>query len=245
MIILISSVCVSAQSGGNKDLIVTNEIGVLLGPTFLQTDYGESGDFNSDTSNFGIGFGIVYIADFSPSRYKSRFFNHLTDHIKARIELSFLKVDLEHNGNVIEAASNSQSDRFIAMKGETKLFNIGLYTDYHIMSLKANNSKFQPFLSLGLVYTSATPQVVSPQDSADLPNAFQNLDPKDLRRQSVISIAYGLGTRYKLKDVDFLIDARFHPFSSDKIDGIDTQISGDKNNDTQVVFNFGVIFQLN
>jgi hypothetical protein len=243
--VLFSLLSINAQDKAtdrSKNLVIISEVGIVLGPTFIQSDYGENDDFSSDTANSGIGFGAMYVADFSASRYKSKFLSFMTDHMKTRVELSFTKVNLEHTGAVIE--EGAQADRFRAMKGETKIFNIGVYGDFHFLSLTKSKSNFQPYFSSGLVYSSVSPDVVSPQDQSLLPTAFQNLGD-DLDTQSVISFAYGLGTRYKLKDVDILVESRFQAFLSDKIDGIDTEIPGDKNEDSLVLFNVGVVFHLN
>jgi len=238
VIVLSSFINLKAQN-----TIINNEIGVFLGPVFMQSDYGESGSFSSASSNVGMDFGIAYIADFSDSRYTSKVFAWLSDHMKTRLELSFSKVKLEHDGIRINEGTQTQIDQFKGMKGEVKFLNFGGFGEWYFKSLTRSASKFQPYLLTGISYSSAKSSV-SFDPTVGLPSVY-TADRVVTGSNNGISFTYGLGARYKLDDVDLIMEGRLQPFLSDEIDGIDTDISADENNDSLVIFKIGAIFHLN
>lgn len=223
-----------------QNTIVNSEVGVFLGPVFMQTDYGEAQNFSSASSNVGMNFGAAYIMDLSDSKYSSKMFQNYADYVKTRIELSYSKVNLNYDGKPID--DGSQIARFEAMKGETKIFNIGLLQEINFKSIIRNSSKFRPYGLLGLHYSSASPNLSTNQP---LPTIFlPENENVFMEKQSTFSWTAGLGARYQLDDVDIFIETRYHNFFSDKIEGLDSNISGDKHNDNEIIFNFGVIFKL-
>ena len=44
-----------------------------------------------------MGFEFAYIMDFSDSRFVSKFFQGLADHVKQRLQISYSKIKLQHN----------------------------------------------------------------------------------------------------------------------------------------------------
>jgi len=223
-----------------QDVIINNEIGVYLGPTFMQTDYGEAKNFGSSINNTGFGFGFAYVADFSDSRVKSGMGVFLTTHVKVRAELSYAKANFAYDGKPVEDG-NAETAKFKAMIGSSKLLNIGILPEIYIFDL-TNDAKLQPYVLLGASFVSAKPSLKS---SLALPTIYQ---PKEdnvfLDSQSTFSLTAGVGTRYKLDDIDILFEYRFNSFMSDRIEGLDSDFAGDKNNDAQTIFNIGVVFNL-
>jgi hypothetical protein len=60
---------------------------------------------------------------------------------------------------------------------------------------------------------------------------------------STFGVSGGAGLRYGLDNVDFVIDARYQYFFSDRIDGLDAPDDpGNLNNDTAIFFNVGVVY---
>lgn len=234
-IILASYIDTNAQDSAIKNTIITNEIGVFLGPVFMQTDYLTE----STNTGTGVDFGVAYIADFSNSRYKSKAFAWISDHMKTRVELSFSKVNLEHDD-----VAGPESNRFKAMTGDTKLFNFGVFGEWYFMSLTKKALKFQPYFLTGASYTSAKSSL-SYDISLGLPTVYTTADRLFIEKNSAVSFTNGLGFRYKLDDVDFVAEGRYQAFLSDRIEGIDTDLSDDEHNDSQVLFKFGIVFHLN
>jgi len=219
---------------------INHEIGVFLGPSFMQTDYGEAEQFKSSINNTGFGFGIAYIADFSDARLNSTLGRAFSEHVKLRAELSYMKANFAYDGRPVDNPSVEQN-RFKAMEGSTKLLNLGLFTEIFVFNL-TEDKKLQPYVLLGASYTSVRPSLKSslPYPSIYLPEE----DNIFMEKQNVFSFTGGVGTRYKLDEVDIVFEYRFQAFMSDRIEGLDSDISGDKYNDAQTIFNIGIVFEL-
>lgn len=225
----------------NKSTIVNSEVGVFLGPTFFQGDFGEAGNFKSATTNVGVGFEFAYIMDFSDSRYKSPFFQYLADHFKERLQLSYTKIKLKHDPIPVSNISTEYT-KFEDMYGETKIISFGVISEVYLFSIIKKQHKLEPYLSLGLASVFANPTVSS---TSTLPSIYTSGNQKIFNeKQNALSFVYGLGTRYRLNDVDLVLEGNMNSFLSDKIDGLDPGISGDKNNDSMVSFRFGAVFHL-
>ncbi len=238
VIILATCIHINAQKG----MVVGNEIGIYLGPTFMQTDYGEANNFKSSVNNGGFGYGIAYIADFSNSKFNSKLFSFISKRLKTRIEFSYSKTLFEYDGAPVENPNNPEYKNFKAMKGKTKLYNFGAFSEIYFLSLK-HSSKFQPYFITGISYSIANPSL---KTTEALPSAFTPENENVfLEQQNVVSFSSGLGLRYKLNTIDFLIESRFNSFFSDRIEGLDSNVTADNNNDTQVIFNIGIVFHLN
>ncbi len=238
-------------SNSFAQLQLSHEIGVAFGPVTMQTDYGERHHLPSSTAtSFGVAF--THYLSFYGSNYNWRngasFFS---DHFKLRTEISFYtNTNLEHKGKPVDPSFTSvQNDRLRAMKGSTKIFNIGTQLEYYFNNLEdygllfntADN--FAPYVSAGVQYNSFTPQITS---SEPLPEPWAT-EGVFLQKDNTFSLTLGLGTRYKLENFDLFVDARWQYFLSDRIDGLDatSSISGSKFNDTLIFFSVGAIFDLN
>jgi len=224
-----------------QNTVVNSEVGVLLGPTFFQGDYGEAGNFKSATANVGMGFEFAYVMDFSDSRYISKFFQNLADHVKGRLQLSYTKIKLKHKPIPVSNTS-PQYTNFKDMYGETKIFNFGIISEIYFRSLMEKKHKLGPYITLGVESNFANPSV---SGSSTLPTVYTTGNQKIFnKKQNALSFVYGLGTRYRLDNVDLVFEGKMHSFLSDRIEGLDPQISGDKNNDSMVSFRLGVVFRL-
>ncbi len=228
-----------------QNTIVNSEVGVFLGPVFMQTDFGESGEFSSDTNNVGFDFGVAYIMDFTESRYNSKFFTWMSEHYKQRFEISFSKTNLEHNNAPVESSNEVTAAKFKGMTGEVKLFNFGGFGEWYFMNLNKTSSKLEPYFLTGISYTSS--KVSFDFENGNPYNAIDfSSNSNDLSNDmNTISFTYGLGVRYKLDNVDLVAEGRLQSFNSDDIDGLTPQGSGNENNDSQVLFKIGAIFHLN
>lgn len=221
--------------------IINHELGVFIGPTFMQTDYGEAENFQSSINNTGFGFGIAYIADFSNSRPNTNFGRFFSQHVKLRGELSHIKASFAFDGKPVNNPSAEQ-DRFKAMQGNSKMLNFGLFTEIYPFRL-INDKKLQPYFLLGGSYTSANPSLKS---SLPLPSIFlPEEDNVFMEKHHIFSYTTGLGLRYQLDEVDLVFEYKLNYFTSDKVEGLSATFSGNKNNDAQTIFNLGVIFNVN
>lgn len=117
----------------------SHEIGVIVGPVALQSDYGERHDLSTNAGNTGIGVGIIHYLNFS---YKAEcncyaretFFN---DHFKVRTELSYSKTNLQHFGKWVDDSKTSVTAQQLRnMRGSTAITNIGMQLEYYPLSIR-------------------------------------------------------------------------------------------------------------
>ncbi|HLA55990.1 MAG TPA: hypothetical protein VK623_07805 [Flavobacterium sp.] len=233
----------------------SHEVGIIVGPTALQSDYGVRHDFKTNAGNTGFGIGIIHYLNFS---YKAdcncytpeTYFN---DHFKLRSELSYNKTKLQHFGKWTEG--NGQfATQLKAMNGSSSNTDIGIQLEYFPLSIRdfsATIGAWAPFLSLGGHFTFYDPEAsstIGPLDSpASTPTKYFGATTNE--GGTVWSIVTSVGTRYKLTTMsDLMIDMRFQYYFSDWVDGLrpDPAVyKENKANDWNVWFNFGYIYYLN
>lgn len=236
----------------------THEMGVVLGPVTMQTDYGERYHLPSSTpTTFGVG--IVHYLSFYGSNYNWRNgASYFSDHFKVRSEISyFLNKNLEHKGRYIEP-NDEFAAKLRAMKGSTKILNLGVQLEYYFKNLEDygllfnTSDKFAPYVSLGVQYSSFTPTFSTSYGSGDyladptiLPRPWQK-DAIYPRNDQAFSFTASAGTRYKMNNFDLVFDARWQYFFSDRIEGLDAprDVSGSRFNDTLIFFSVGAVFNL-
>lgn len=240
LVLMLLSIFTFTFAQDEEGIIINNEISVFLGPTLMQTDYGEAKSISSSTSNIGFGYGIAYSADFSNSRPESKSGVIFTKHVKLKAELSYSKASLEYDGAPIE--NNSQVSSFKAMKGETKLLNLGIFSEIYLFNL-SNQHKFQPYFVGGISYSSAKPSM---NTNETLPSIY--LPEKEnvfMEKQNSFSLSAGVGSRFDLNDeAGVFFEYRLNTFFSDKIEGLESDFAGNNNNDALTLFNFGVVFYI-
>ncbi len=236
-----------------SQLDVSHEVGIIAGPLSMQTDYGERNHFpSSNASTFGVA--VVHYLSFFGNNYNWR--NGATwfsDHFKLRTEFSYyFNNSLEHKGRYVEDANSNLAPKLRAMKGETKIYNIGMQLEYYFKNLEDYGllfntaDKFAPYISAGLHYNRYDAELTNTADGgldvANLPEKWQDrffIDP-----DNTFSLTLSAGTRFKLDNVDLVADARWQHFFSDQVDGLDQTDGSSKYNDTLIFFSVGVIFDL-
>lgn len=234
----------------------SQEVGVIVGPVFFQSDYGERHDFNTNAGNTGFGIGLIHYLNFS---YKAdcncyRPETYFNDHFKLRSELSYNKTELRHYGEWVDGDRKKLFNRQLrAMRGSTAVTNIGMQLEYFPLSIRdfsATIGKLAPFVSLGGQFSFYDPKAYSTLGKLDTPattpvkyyNATQN------EGGSVWSVVASVGTRYKLtKMSDLMVDFRMQYYFSNWVDGLNPNpkiYPENKANDWLVWANFGYIYYL-
>ena len=240
----------------------SHEIGVIAGPVQFRSDYGVSNDSQTNFGNSGFGIGVVHYLNFS---YRAdcncyttdTYFN---DHFKLRNEISWNKSNLEHLGEFVDASkTSSNADKLRAHKGVAKNLDIGTQLEFYplsIRSFQAFSYRFAPFVSLGVHYTSFTPEVTTTYanpdpnaigDVTDSTNFYSFWDPEsvDASPGGTWSVVTSVGVRYKLDKLsDLMLDLRFQYYTSDWVDGLNHQLEFNQNNDWLVWLNVGYIYYL-
>lgn len=173
-----------------------------------------------------------------------------------------MKADFSYvnNSKIVHENLDQVGDRFRAimerMTGSVKMYNGGLSLEYYFVELEDYSSffrssgSFNPFVGLGLQYTYAQPDIfVDGVSLKGQEEPYEDLIPKwqegaiDLENQNIMSATASAGLRIGLEKVDFVIEGRYQYFFSDKLEGLYAPDDpGNKNNDTMVFINVGVVY---
>lgn len=235
----------------------SHEVGVIVGPVALQSDYGVRHDFETNAGNTGFGIGIIHYLNFS---YKAEcncytpetYFN---DHFKLRSELSYNKTNLQHFGKWVDGNPNSLFvQQLKGMEGSAAITDIGMQLEYFPLSIRQFSSTiggWAPFISLGAHLNFYDPEASSSLGPLDTPltTPVKYIGATTNQGGTTWSIVSSIGTRYKLTELsDLMIDLRLQYYFSDWVDGLqpDPEVyTENKANDWNVWLNFGYIYYLN
>ena len=232
----------------------SHEVGVIVGPTAFQSDYGERHDVKTNLGNTGFGIGLIHYLNFS---YKAdcncytpeTYFN---DHFKLRSELSYSKTKLDFFGKWTEGDGNLAT-RLKGMHGETSVTDIGMQLEYFPLSIRdfsATIGAWGPFVSLGAHFSFYDPKAYSDYGPLDTPitTPVKYIGATQNESGTVWSVVGSVGTRYKLTTLsDLMIDLRWQYYFSDWVDGLrpDPDLHKEnKANDWNVWLNFGYIYYI-
>lgn len=242
---------------------LSSEVGLIMGPVTMQSDYGERYNFDTNDGNTGFGIGIVHYLNFSYSAGSSYYTPETfwNDHFKLRTELSYSYTKLEHFGQWVDRDNGSLDvQQLRAHYGSASTLSAGMQLEYYPLSIRdftATVGSFGPFVSLGAHYNyfnptakselgplgspqTTFPKYLTPSDGK--PHGFSN-DP-----ESTWSIVSSIGTRYKLAPLsDLLVDLRFQYYFSNWVDGLNPNpdiYKENKANDWLVWFNVGYIYYI-
>jgi hypothetical protein len=238
----------------NAQFGFSHELGVIAGPVFFQSDYGERHDFSTNAGNTGYGIGIIHYMNFS---YRAEcncytpqtYFN---DHFKVRSELSYNKTKLQHFGRWIKGNSLA-AEQLKAMKGSTAVTNVGMQLEFYPFSIRDFTStigSLAPFISLGGQFSFYDPEAHSELGPLNTPisTPIKYYNATTNQGGTVWSIVTSIGCRYKLTELsDLMVDLRWQYYFSNWVDGLNpdpTRYPENQANDWNVWFNFGYIYYL-
>jgi len=213
----------------------SHEIGVIAGPVEFRSDFGGRNELETNFGNSGIGIGLIHYISFAYSADCNCYTTdtYFNDHFKLRSEISWNKTNLDHHGFWVERDKVSpDADRLRAHKGVAENFDIGMQLEYFPLSIRsfmAFSPRFAPFVSLGVHYTTSSPQASTSYGDGDIynpnniysfwykddsylpsiPNDQQREYPINLEQQSNWSMVTSIGVRYKLTKLsDLMLDLR-------------------------------------
>ncbi len=236
----------------------SHEIGVIVGPVSLYSDFGQRNNFETNARNTGFGIGLVHYINFSYRAdcncyTRDRYFN---DHFKIRNELDYHKTNLEFFGEWVSPDKQSLfADQLRATSGSSRLIELGSQLEFFPLSIRdfmAHGYRIAPFISAGLHYVNFDPEVNSninpPLDtSPKYINAFQQ------ESGSTFAFVGSIGIRYKLNDLsDLMLDSRWGYYFSDWVDGLNPSIENNgvrpvpenKSNEWIYWLNVGYVYYL-
>jgi hypothetical protein len=229
---------------------LNHDLGILIGSTNLQSDYGSPESIPGSFTNNGTSLTIAHYLGFSNgySRWNQR---KLLDHLRVKTEIKYLiNGDFEHTGKYSKK-NNSNAEKLSAMKGSLKMFDLGINLEYYMFSVdEINNFNYStylnPYVSFGFKYSFYTNGITSElgnweEDRTLLADWYSGKVDLDVGKNNAFSFCSGIGIRNMLTPkIDLVAQVSFQYFFSDSIDGlIHTK------NDSSVNIQLGIIYQLN
>ncbi|MDW5289108.1 THC0290_0291 family protein [Formosa sp. PL04] len=244
--LLLLVIFLSLFNSVNSQTLTGYELGILVGPVQMRSDFGLRGDKATNRGNIGFGAGLMF--DINPMDWGSRR-DYAYDHFKLRFDLSFNKTSLQHYGEYVDPDNTSENaNKLRAQRGEAKNSSLGVALEYYPLSLRGffyNFFDFTPYLILGVQYTYAKP-------GSNITNEDQLYGPwankGSINTESFYTMALntGIGVRYKVSEYsDFLFETKFQFFNSDWVDGLNHPLDYNENNDALIWFTFGYVYYLN
>lgn len=256
LLLIVSRTDVYSQFG------FSNEIGVITGPVAFYSDFGQRNDFETNSGNVGWGVGLIHYLNFSYRADCSCYTRDVwfNDHFKLRNEIDYHVTDFEHFGEWVDPDKTSPTaDQLRAMKGKSRVFEIGSQLEYFPLSIRgfaAGAYKIAPFASVGFRFVSYDPEVFS--DLGELNSPLTTPLPKYLNAfqqegDSTWALVMSVGIRYKLSPMsDLMLDSRWHYYFSNWVDGLNPnsefnggfEVPENKANDWIYALNVGYIYYL-
>jgi hypothetical protein len=221
------------------------EAGIMAGPVFFKSDYGERGNFENFAKNSGYSIGGFYylsaIEDYSS----------FLENFKVKLELAYCKSDLDHFGKWVEPQRHSiTANQLRAMHGSTQVTSAGFQIEYY--PLKTDDYyrgiDISPYIGFGPQLCYYTSKAWSDLGALDTPistppkyfNATRN------GAATIGAVTGTIGARFKLSYYRALIaEVRTQYYFSDWVDGLNPDKNKNpenKHNDWNVWFNVGYIF---
>jgi len=224
------------------------EFGIMTGPVFFKSDFGERGNLENFVKNNGFSIGGFYYLTFIED------FDNIRENFKIRLEGSYMKSDLQHYGKYVD--NNSQSlftNQLRAMKGEVRMSTFGLQVEYYPWKVDDYNrgSDFSAYLGGGVQFNAFDTEITSdlgPMGTA-LTTPEKYMDAYKNGGGTAFSVSGSVGGRYKLADYHALIaEFRLQYYFSDWVDGLnpDKKIyTENKSNDWSTGLNIGYVYYIN
>lgn len=241
---------------GNKAAIaqtgmVGQEIGIVAGPVAYYSDYGLRWNAETNSSNTGIGVGLVYYLNFA---YKADCdcyarYSYFNDHFRVRAEIDYHEGELNHYGEIARK-QNKGGEQLRGMIGNTKVFEIGAHLEYYPLSIRDYTAfayPIAPYVSLGFNFVSFDPYTYSTLEGPLEDNLFHTFRGYVSQEAgSTWSVVAGAGMRYKLNVVsDLVMNLQWRYYDTDLLDGLDHDNPQNKFNDMIFWLNVGYIYYLN
>lgn len=234
----------------------THEIGVFVGSTSLQSDYGQRGHFKSEIKNTDLSFSVSHYLSFYNRTLRWDPNNVLHNHLMVKTELQYIKsTNLEHVGKWAEKQSIGGA-KLRAMKGSVNMFNVGINLEYFLNPLEEfiyphSDMLLNPFFTFGVQYSFYNNDLKSDlgdwtQDPSVLPNKYQNPNHLSIGKGETFAFNVGIGTRIKItEDLDLVPQANYIYFLTDELDGLIADVFENRNNEWAFNFQIGLIYHLN
>ncbi|WP_299012132.1 hypothetical protein [uncultured Polaribacter sp.] len=235
---------------------LTHDVGVFLGSTSLQTDYGERGHLPSELNNNNLSITVAHYLSFYNNTLRWDPNDILQNHLMVKTAIQYVtNTKLEHHGIFAEKQS-PEGERLRAMRGGVNILNLSMNVEYFLKPLEefvyqASDISFNPFVSFGLQYSFYNNSLESTlgdwrQDITVLPIKYRNEDFLFIGSGESLGVNIGIGTRLKIAEkIDLVAQYNYTYFLSDKIDGLQTDRVENRNNEWALDIQLGIVYHIN
>ncbi|WP_051197386.1 THC0290_0291 family protein [Flavobacterium soli] len=240
LVIIISYYSVQAQYGRTYQ-----EIGIMAGPVFFQSDFGARGEIENAIKNVGISGGVFYYLSLNNDR------STFSDNFKIRLEASFMKVQLQHYGKYVEASTDF-ARKLRGMNTTLSAGNVGFQLEYYPFKTDDySGATFSPYISAGGQLTSYNAKAYSKLGPIGTPQVVPVKYVDGFKNSSgwATSVTASMGFRYKLNDYNaIIVDGRLQYYFTDWMDGMNPDrrtYTENKTNDYSATLNIGYVYYFN
>lgn len=237
--------------------ILNHDVGLFIGSTNLQSDYGNTKEYSSHFTNNGTSLSLSHYLSFNENTSRWGVSNRILDHLKLKTEIKYLSNGtFSHRGYYAEKKTIT-GEKLRAMKGSLKMFDVGLNLECFLKPLSDRNNYsynmyLNPFFTFGFKYSFYTNGVTSElgdwnKDRTLLPTWYSEEKTLDLGVGEALSVCSGIGIVGKISsNIDLVTQVSYQYFFSDTIDGLNpNKVDGTNSNEYSINIEFGIIYQLN
>lgn len=240
LLLLLSFSTAKAQYGRTYQ-----EIGVMGGSTFFQSDFGERGDFENTIKNVGFSGSLVYYLSMNVNR------SSFAENFKIRFDVSGTAVNLQHYGRFAE--KDSETGRQLkAMRSDVKIGTLGFQIEFFPYKTDDyTDATWSPYIATGFQVNNYAAKAYSFQGNIGNANVVPDkyVDGFKSTSGTAFSSTASAGVRFKLTDYNYLIlEGQLKYFFSDWIEGMNPDrrtYKENKNNDFAGTINIGYIYYFN
>ena len=234
----------------------THDIGFHAGTATIQTDYGVRNDFLSSYGNSAISVSFTHTLHFFNRNPRWNADHKIWSYLALRSELNIItNANFQHHGTFV----NQNTDLAVllrGMTGTTNITNFGFQLEYYMRCLKDfiypwSDIKWNPYILAGAQFTMFNNTLNSTlgdwrQDISVLPTKWRAPGALDVGAGTTYAATFGFGTRYKFNPkIDFNLQFNWQFFLSDAVDGLQANVSENRNNEWLLNLQFGIIYHLN
>lgn len=222
-----------------------SEVGIMTGAVFFKPDYGEAKDYENFIKNNGYSVGAFYYLS-SVENYRD-----IREYLKVRLELSYLKADLEHYGKYVDPSKSSLfAKQLRGMYGSTQVVGFGTQIEFYPFKTDdyTRGIIFSPYLGFGPQINYYTSKAKSSLGTLGDPSItpVKYIGATRTGSDFAASITGSIGTRIKISDYHALtIEGRTQYFFSDWVDGLnpdDKIYTENKSYDWNIGINVGYVY---
>ena len=227
------------------------ELSIGVGPVSLRGDYGERQDNETNIGNTGYGISLAHYLNYGCGCSDDSYF---LKHFKLRTQLLFHSTSLEHFGRYADGTGEG-AIKLRAMTGKVNSFEIGSGLQWYFKEIKdyeRSINTLSPYsgLGLGAVFSNPSHNTSLPGNLGSVSNTFPTFlpqpgedDPISNNSDTALMVNFQAGTNYRLSEKsDLFIEARWHFYSSDFVDGLSPIGEQNESNDWSLWLSVGYVF---